>query len=265
MSRNDWFFAQISDPQFGMFRPGEDDYEETALVVRAIERLNVLRPDFVLCTGDLIDEPCSDRQMEHARGLLGELDASIPFVSLPGNHDVGDVPTAESLEWFRELFGRDRFSFNHHGWHIVGLNSCLMADGSAAPDEVDRQWAWLEEDLDRADRVGAVGTLAFMHHPLFLDRMDEEDDYFNLPAAVRAECAEILQKHGVRTIFSGHLHRCHTAASGGLEAVVTGPVGMPLQDGYSGFRLIRMSGDAFHHEFFGLEDMAGQREFVALD
>lgn len=262
MSRSDWFFAQISDPQFGMFRPGEEDFGETPLMILAVQQLNDLAPDFVICTGDLIDVPESNRHMEHARSLLNELSPDIPFMSLPGNHDIGDVPTPESLAWFREVFGRDRFSFDHGGWHIVGLNSCLLADGTGAPDEVERQWAWLEEDLARAGRAGAEGTLAFLHHPLFLDRLDEDDDYFNLPGPARSKCAEILQKNGVRTVFSGHLHRCQEAVAGGLETVVTGPVGMPLQDGYSGFRLVRVKDGVVLHRYFALEDSEGQKEFI---
>lgn len=260
MNKPDWFFAQISDPQFGMYRPGDDDYDETALMIRAVERLNALGPAFVLCTGDLIDVPGSDQQMEHARTLLNALDPDIPFLPVPGNHDIGDVPTGDALSWYRQYFGRDRFSFNHRGWHIVGLNSCILVDGSDIPDEVERQWAWLEDDLGRGG--SREGTIVFMHHPLFLDRADEVDDYFNLPGVARRRCLEIFRRTEVNTVFCGHLHRCHEAAIEDLNVVVTGPVGMPLQDGYSGLRLVKIGEEGVRHMYFGLEDSEGQEGFV---
>jgi 3',5'-cyclic AMP phosphodiesterase CpdA len=260
LNRRDWVFAQISDLQFGMMRPGADDYDETPLVVRAVARLNELGPDFVLCTGDLVEVPGSDRQMDHACSVLRALDPAIPFIPVPGNHDIGDVPTAAALTWFRARYRRDRCSFDHCGWHFVGLNSCLLADGSGAPAAAERQWAWLAEDLARAAR--AEGMIAFMHHPPFLDHPDEEDDYFNLPRDGRNRCLELLQKSGVGTVFSGHLHRCHEVSAGDLELVSTGPVGMPLQDGESGFRLVRVGTEGVSHCYFGLEDEAGQREFM---
>lgn len=262
MKDNEFFFIQISDLQFGMFRPGEDQYPETDLVKLAIERINALAPDFVICTGDLIDVPGSDRQMDHARELLKGMKGNIPFLAVPGNHDVGDAPSPENLEWYRRRVGRDRFSFNHCRWHFVGLNSCLLADGAAAPEETERQWAWLEEDLGHLKAGQFDGVMAFMHHPLFLENAAEEDGYFNLPRRSRDRCLEVFHKHGIRTVLAGHLHRCLEAESENLKVVVTGPVGMPLEDGFSGFRIVRVGDEGIRHAYFPLEDRMGQVQFL---
>jgi 3',5'-cyclic AMP phosphodiesterase CpdA len=257
------FFVHISDPQFGMYRPGDEDYEETALVEKAVERINALAPSFVICTGDLIDVPGSDRQMAHARRMLAKLAPGIPLLITPGNHDIGDVPTPSDLGWYRRRVGRDWFSFNHRRWHFVGLNSCLMAAGELAPADADYQWAWLEDDLESHAGADNTGTIVFMHHPLFLRRSKEMEDYFNLPRPARDRCLDLFRCYGIRTVLAGHLHRCNEAVCGDLSVVVTGPVGMPLGEACSGLRIVRFDDRAIHHRFFALDDVAGQESFVA--
>jgi 3',5'-cyclic AMP phosphodiesterase CpdA len=262
VKENEFFFVQISDPQFGMYRPDDEEYEETGLLKNAVARINELAPAFVLCTGDLIDVPCSGKQLAHAQGLLANMDPSIPFMTVPGNHDVGDAPSCGDLDWFRRKVGRDRFSFSHRGWHFIGLNSCLLSDGGHSSGEAELQWNWLEEDLERSAEHSPSGVVVFMHHPLFLNRPDEEDDYFNLPRPTRDRYIDLLGRHGVRTVLAGHLHRCSQATADDLKIVITGPVGMPLGDGYSGFRLIRAGDNGIQPQYFALNDVEGQEKFL---
>jgi 3',5'-cyclic AMP phosphodiesterase CpdA len=262
LSGRDWHFIHLSDPQFGMFEPGSEHYYETPLVARAIERVNALRPAFVLCTGDLVDIPRSDDQLEHARSMLADLDPGILFLAVPGNHDIGDEPTARDLRWYRRAVGRDRFSFNHRGWHFTGINSCLLADGRAVPQEVAAQWSWLEGDLARPAVERAEGTVVFMHHPPFLEAETEDDGYFNLPRDPRSRLVELLRNHGVRLLLCGHLHRSHRATADSLEVLVAGPVGMPLGEGFSGMRLVKIGADGVRHGYFALDDVAGQEAFL---
>lgn len=265
MTRRDLFFIHLSDPQFGMFEPLKKDYPETPLVALAIERINALRPAFVLCTGDLVDVPRSDIQMNHAQTMLEGLDPEIPFLPVPGNHDVGDEPTAEDLAWYRAVVGRDRYSFNHRGWHFTGLNSCLLADGRAVPDQVADQWTWLEEDLARPASVRADGRVVFMHHPPFLEDPEEDEGYFNLPRGVRTRLIDLLRRHDVGLLLCGHLHRSHQVRAEGLEVLVAGPVGMPLGEGFSGMRMMSIQRGAVRHRYFALDDDAGPESFLGLN
>jgi 3',5'-cyclic AMP phosphodiesterase CpdA len=255
-------FVQISDLQFGMLRPGADDYDETPLVERAVARINAIRPAFVICNGDLVDEPCSERQFAVAERLLEGLAPGLVCHTVPGNHDIGDAPDADAIAWFRDRIGPDRFAFDHGGWHFVGLNSCLLADGGRAPDEVRAQWQWLAADLARHRANGGGPALVFMHHPPFLDRAAEPDDYFNLPGGVRTRLLDLLQAHGVTVVLTGHLHRNNLARENGLTVVTSGPVGMPLQDGVSGLRIVKVAGDAVDHRYFALDDVEGQERFA---
>lgn len=252
MTGNDWFFVQISDLQFGMIDPGAPDYAETALVSRAVEAINDLRPAFVLCTGDVVDVPASERQLEQAEELLGGLNADISLLTVPGNHDVGDAPTDETMSWFRRRVGSDRHAFVHRDWRFIGLNSCLLADGSRAPRDVEDQWSWLETELSLT--TGTDGTILFMHHPLFLERPDEPQDYFNLPPEPRRRFLDLIRDHRVPLVLSGHLHRCHVTSYGTTQLVTAGPVGMPLGGGRSGLQIVRIAEEGIRHEFVALED-----------
>jgi len=254
-----FFFLQVSDPQFGMFEPGADSYRETPLVALAVARINALAPAFVICNGDVIDEPCSDVQFDEAERLFEGRDGNIPLHMVPGNHDIGDEPTAANLAWFRRRIGPDWFSFDHGGWHFVGLNSCLIADERHVPGEAQEQWEWLTGDLTRAN---GTPTLVFMHHPLFLEAATEPDHYFNLSTAARTRYVDLFREHGIGTVLAGHLHRNNEATDGGLAVVTNGPVGMPLGDGLSGLRIVKVACGEIEHRFFALEDAAGQEAYV---
>lgn len=43
--------------------------------------------------------------------MLREVDSSIPVVLVPGNHDIGQVPTPNELELYCSRWGDDYFSF----------------------------------------------------------------------------------------------------------------------------------------------------------
>ena len=140
--------------------------------------------------------------------------------------------------------------------------SCLLADGRAVPDEVAAQWSWLEEDLARPAAARAEGTVVFMHHPPYLEDEAEDDGYFNLPRAPRSRLIDLLGRHGVRHLLCGHLHRSHETRGVDLEVLVAGPVGMPLGQGFSGLRLVKIAGGRIEHRYFALDDVASQEAFL---
>ena len=91
---------------------------------------NRLRPRFVLISGDLANQrPGADgvdgrarrEQVADLKQVLSGLDEDIPLVLQPGNHDVGDAPTAASLASYTAAFGDDYFSF----WIGDLLFACL--------------------------------------------------------------------------------------------------------------------------------------------
>ena len=79
----------------------------------------------------------------------------VPCRYLPGNHDIGDNPTAvgpappqpateQDRQSFLSMFGEDRWRFEAAGWCFIGLNSLIMNTGLASEAE---QFDWLASQL----------------------------------------------------------------------------------------------------------------------
>jgi len=250
-----FFFIQMSDLQFGMFPFNGDVFRETQLSEKAEAHINRLQPAFVVNTGDLINNPGDEKQLAQALRTTGKINKSIPLYTIPGNHDIGDAPTKQILSWYRKQVGRDWYSFDYGRWHFVGLNSCIITDGQNAQQDAEKQWDWLNHDLGQCVSSPNSHIIVFMHHPLFLNDPEEADDYFNISRQSRRVYLDLFHKYGIKTVFAGHLHQNNLAADSGLDVVTTGPVGMPLGSGISGFRIVKVYDDHVVHRYFGLDDV----------
>lgn len=190
-SRDAFSFVILSD-RTGGHVPGE--WEE------AVAEANRLKPDFVICVGDLIEGYTSDRavleaQWQDVERIVSKLDA--PFFYCPGNHDVTrrnpqDEATAASV--YRErhgVNGRSYYSFDYRGCHFVVLNTLQAKDN---PEFAREQFAWLRQDMQAA--AAATQVFVFYHHPLWPS---------GEPPALWQELRTILPP-GKTTIFNGHWH-----------------------------------------------------------
>jgi hypothetical protein len=90
----------------------------------------------------------------------------------------------------------------------------------------------------------------FQHHPWFLKTADEPDQYFNIPLVRRERYLSLFRGSGVKHLFSGHYHRNAIAQDGDLEAVTTGPVGMPQGGDNSGMRVVIVRDDRMEHRYY---------------
>jgi len=253
-----FFFIQMSDPQFGMFAsrdaaPDDGSFPETPLYEAAIAAANRLKPAFVVITGDLVQVPTDAEQHAELIRITGQLDESIPMRLAPGNADLGNTPSAESLARYRGKFGEDYYSFDHQGSHFVVVNSCLAFDPSDVEDEWDRELTFLRDDLSKAR--GAEHIVLFMHHPLFGDSADEPDGLMAIPKVRRQAILEIAHENGVSATFAGHWHKTNESSDGAMAMVVTGPVGYPAGDDPSGLRIVKVYDDRIEHEYFGMDDI----------
>ena len=69
----------------------------------------------------------------------------IPCHCAAGNHDVENVPTAESLRLYRETVGKDYYSFDHKGFTFVIANTQLWKAPLAG--ESEKHDAWFRDTL----------------------------------------------------------------------------------------------------------------------
>ena len=244
-----FFFLQMSDPQFGMYANDRDFAQETANFEFAIANANRLRPAFVVVCGDLINKAGDPAQTAEYWRIARKLDG-IPLYNVPGNHDVGNEPTPESLAAFRKKFGRDYYTFRHADFEGIVLDSSLIQHPDEAPDEAQRQEQWLKTELGKPPN-GVRLIAVFQHIPWFLENPDEPDQYFNIPLAARVRYLDLFRRSGVRYAFAGHYHRNAYGVTPFLHVITTGPVGKPLGPDPSGIRVVWVNDADIESRYYG--------------
>lgn len=222
---------------------------------QAVEEINSIKPDLVMVGGDMIDDPNVDDQIDEFFAVTSLIDEDIPVRWVPGNHDIAPdaaVPTPESLQFYRDVFGDDYYSFRLGDTLFLTLNTSVIDHPHQVTGEWEDQLAFLEDELAGADSAGLDHVILIGHHPLFLERADEDDSYWNLPRERRRPILECLRRAGVGIGFAGHYHRNAIASAGGFTQVISGPVGYPLGDDPSGYRLVEVSAGTVSHEYRAL-------------
>jgi 3',5'-cyclic AMP phosphodiesterase CpdA len=230
-------FIQMSDPQFGMYTENKGFAQETANFEFAVATANRLKPAFVVVTGDMVNAAGDAAQIAEFKRVAGRLDKSIRLFLMPGNHDVGNEPTKESLAKYREQFGPDYYTFRVGDITGIVLNSSLEKDPHNVPEEAAKMETWFRTELVKAKQH----VIVFQHIPFFLNAANEEDRYENIPRETRQRYLKLLHEYGVRQIFAGHYHSTSEARDGDLEMITTGPVGKPVPPARSGLRIVTVS------------------------
>ncbi len=223
------FFMQLTDPQFGFCAQNVDMQQETANFEFAIATANRLKPAFVIVTGDLVHKAEFEEQAEEYVRIAAKLDRSIPLHQMPGNHDVGNEPTPESIARYTARFGPDHYSFRCGPMIGLVLNSGLIWSPKGAPNLARQQEAWLKAELEKAQREEVRHVIVFQHHPWFVEDIDEPDGYHNLPRQERRRFLDLFRQYGVTHVFAGHYHANRTARYESVEVVTTGAIGKPLR------------------------------------
>lgn len=251
----DFFFIQMSDPQFGMYADNQNFTQETANFEFAISTANRLHPAFVVVCGDLVNKAGDASQIAEYRRIVAKLDKTIPLYSVAGNHDVGNSPTRDSLAAYRKAIGPDHYTFRHEDFEGIVLDSSVIQHPENVPDEAAAQEQWLRSELKKAEESGMKQTMIFQHIPWLLKTADEADQYFNIPIETRTKYLDLFERAGVRYVFAGHLHQNSLGAAGPLHVITTGPVGKPLGGAESGIRIVKVTGQGIEDHYYSLGDL----------
>ena len=191
-------------------------YQElTGNFQRISEHIDATRPDLVVNSGDIaFDAPTNRDDLEFAK----ELHTALPVdcIYLPGNHDIGDNPTAvgtppaqlateEHRKTFLTVIGEDRWSFEAAGWRFIGLNSMIMNTGLGSEAE---QFDWLSAQLAKVD---GKPVALFLHKPLYLTAPDDPEREATairyVPQPARRHLIEMFGAVDLRLVASGHVHQ----------------------------------------------------------
>jgi len=233
-----------------------------ALWKRNVEDINALRPDVVLCVGDLtygIDSG-TPAALEEAVGVLSALEA--PWHSVIGNHDLEAkmfTSDAEAVKSFLQGVGRSTpwFRLDCGPFSVIGLsNTCWRSNLPETPHEIvfeDEQLEWCHSELARIeDRP--VFILA--HVPplgsglMTLPEVHPNHAFVNQNHAPGKVLAIVQDHPNVVMWFSGHTHvsqHYKDALTNRMSAFFAhvGVAGRHTRDGFRHSRVIDIAADWF--------------------
>ena len=149
--------------------------ERHGVYAEAVDKLNLLRPEFVMSVGDLVagggvDRPALEKQWKSFRERTAKLE--MPFFYVVGNHDIwtginGMTPARQtSIDVWKEQFGpKTYYSFTYKGCLFVCLDSMERHDHyppreALSDAQMDFAFAEFEKHKD------ARWRFIFMHKPL---------------------------------------------------------------------------------------------------
>jgi len=244
--RESYYFVHITDihlPGRTFYPDAGYDADSTSVMdFRAVmEDINIIRPEFVLITGDLVNEG----ELENFAGmysygwaqkLLSEME--VPFYLTSGNHDIGGWDSTPAPQgsarrnWWR-YFGwswldNPNYSWgNHHqdyyfhygNTHYIGLESYDNYDSwrymiYGAQSYTPNQLSWLNSTLNLFPEYRKV----LFHHYDFSSQLD-------------------LTALGIDLSLWGHIH----SNSGSISTYPYDLSTRSVCDGNRAYRIIRMS------------------------
>jgi hypothetical protein len=179
----DFHFAIITD-RTGGHRPG--------VFRKALLKINLLQPEFVICVGDLIEGYTDDRCM--LKQQYDQMDAMLEilemrFFRVVGNHDITNAVMDEVY--------RARYGFPYY--HFVYKNALFLILSTEDQPGIhisDAQVHYFHDVLKENTKVR--WTFVFMHRPLFVKLGGKLHTGWS-------EIESILQDRP-HTVFAGHWH-----------------------------------------------------------
>lgn len=179
---NNFQFAIISDRTGG---------HRSGVFSKAIEKLNLLMPEFVISVGDLIEGYTKqnekiNKQWSEFDNLVNPLE--MKFFPLPGNHDISNDVMRKT--WI-EKYGVAYYHFIYKDVLFLALDT-NDGDGDAVLSK--KQINYFKKVIKK--NKTARWVMVFMHHPVWLYK-----DFSSFK-----ELEKLLPKNRY-TVYAGHFHQ----------------------------------------------------------
>ena len=195
-------FAQLTDIHLSPNNPNP-----TEDLLRSIAQINATDSiDFVLVTGDIAEE--GDRTtMEKVKSCLDLL--KVKYYVVLGNHETKWSDSGCTA--FGEIFGGERFEFEHKGFLFLGFNSgplMRMAYGHVVPQDI----RWMTETMDRYNAGHSrpdKPVILVTHYPM---TEGDVDNWYEVTDAVRP--------YNIRLFIGGHYHRDRDLRYDGIPGIL---------------------------------------------
>ena len=237
----------------------------------AIEKVNELKPDFVITGGDLIMDALAQTQgrADTLYDLYEETiqDFQMPVYNTIGNHEVFGYYEESGVDsthpmygdrMFEQRLGKRYYTFEYNGWRFYILDSVDEWEEGGYYGYVDReQIAWLKEELAGVDAETPI--VISVHIPLItvFTQFYEGSTVPNGRGLVVTNSKEVLdlfREHNLTLVLQGHLHTCEDIYVEGTHFITGGAVSGKWWKGANrgfeeGFLMVHVSGDQFKSEY----------------
>ncbi|MCS7270435.1 MAG: metallophosphoesterase [Gemmataceae bacterium] len=205
--KNPWTHLQVNaDPEQFHFAIVADRTggHRPKIFSQAVQRINLLQPQFVISVGDLIEgytlkEDVVNQEWNEFDGYVKHF--AMPFFYVPGNHDLTNKMQVRVWE---ERYGRRYYSFVYKNVLFLCLNSETPPDGMGTIDP--EQQKWVAQVCAAHPQVR--WTFVFLHKPIWTAPDLQKNGW----AAVEQALAG--RKY---TVFCGHVHRYQLFRRHGME------------------------------------------------
>ncbi len=210
---------------------------------RSIDEINTLKPDFAIMVGDLIQGNTTDLEQlaaEWKEFWQHESDLIVPFLPLPGNHDITNPVM---YDYWKKHLGRTYSAFVYKDCLFITLNT------EEWHGPTHEEWDWEKEGWFGASQIQYVKdelarhtvvrhTFVMMHRPIWLY---ESSGWEQIEEALGDRAY---------TVFAGHYHNLtlHTrndrryfvlsATGGGLT-----PRDVPEVGAFDHYSIVTVDGD----------------------
>ncbi|MEM7303766.1 MAG: metallophosphoesterase [Pseudomonadota bacterium] len=201
----------------------------------ACDLLAAQEPEFTVHLGDMVHTlphlPTYQAACDEAHRIFDPLKPELHFV--PGNHDIGDKPMAASpagavddytMSAYHTQFGPSWHCFENQGCLFVVINSSLINSQTEMEKE---QRFWLETTLSRHTNKR---TFIFSHYPPFINQPSEPSHYDNYAEPGRSWLLDLIEKHAVEAVISGHVHQFFYNRLGRTKFYCLPPTSFTRQD-----------------------------------
>ena len=211
--------AGAANFQFVVYGDTRTRHEMHQKVIDAI--LKYAAPEFVLHTGDLVENGADSAQWPTFFGIERELLRKVAFFPSLGNHERNDRQYYDFFEVTTPYY-----SFEWGSAHFIVLNSDI-GNVSASPASREAYWneqvRWLEEDLQKSQKAEFRFLVA--HHPPITAVANRQGGNPQMTALM-----PLFEKYKLTAGFFGHDHNYQHYLKDGVHYFVTGGGGAPLYD-----------------------------------
>lgn len=176
-------------------------------------------PDFVLHTGDLVQDGLDTAQWPVFFDIERALLRQTAFFPCLGNHERNNRQYYEFFD-----VQTPYYSFDWGTAHFTVLNSD-MGNAAKTPEARDAFWAeqrrWVEQDLEKSQKADFRFVMA--HHPPLTAVGSRQAGNPHMAALM-----PLFDKMKVAAVFAGHDHNYQHHSKNGVTYIVTGGGGAPL-------------------------------------